>query len=370
MKLNRVLFILPSLHAGGTENYALRFIRFCRSQDIDWLVWSVLAERGDLQGDFEAEGCRIEYRSIGYLNPFKVLQLALWLKKNKVHVLVNFNGNFAGLSMWLAKSMGIPKRVVWYHRSSNAFAPGLFKNSYNQWVNTLVRRHASYILSNSQNALDYFFGEYAKDDGRFQVIPNGVNAAEYRTSKTKEEARAMLGLPKDGCVVGHVGRYDPAKNHETIFNVIERCKQSGLDLFFFFCGKDTDGIDFQKKLQLYGIEDRVYAIGLSQDMALVYACMDLFYFPSITEGQPNALLEAMIAGLPFVASDIAAIRESVPEFAYERLLPPTDVDAAVEKIKNEMHHPWDKTPELQEWAIRQYDSIRHYEQFKRILIGD
>jgi glycosyltransferase involved in cell wall biosynthesis len=366
----RVLFILPSLHAGGTENYALRFIRFCGSKDVDWSVWSVLAERGDLHADFDAVGCHVEYRSLGFLNPFKALQFALWLKKNTIHAVVNYNGNFAGLSMWLAKRIGIPKRVVWYHRSSNAFAPGFIKNSYNNWANTLVRRHASHILSNSQTALDYFFAGYAKGDARFQVIPNGVNASEYRTSKTKEKARAMLDLPKDAFIVGHVGRYDPAKNHETIFKVIQRCKHSGFDLFFLFCGKDTDGIAFQEKLQLYGIEDRVYAIGLSQDMALVYACLDLFYFPSKTEGQPNALLEAMIAGLPFVASDIAAIREAVPEFAYERLLPPTDVDAAVEKIKNEMHHPWDKTPELQGWAIRQYDSVRHYEHFKRILSGD
>jgi glycosyltransferase involved in cell wall biosynthesis len=367
MNKTRILFILPSLHAGGTENYALRFVRFCESKDVDWLVWSVLAERGDLHADFGAAGCHVEYRSLGFLNPFKALQFALWLKKNKVYAVVNFNGNFAGLSMWLAKAIGIPKRVVWYHRSSNAFAPGFFKNTYNNWANTLVRRHASHILSNSQTAFDYFFAGYAKGDARFQVISNGVNASEYRTAKTKEEARAMLGLPKDVFIVGHVGRYDPAKNHETIFKVIESCKRSGLNVYFLFCGKDSDGTDFSSRLEFYDIKDRLYAIGLSQDMALVYASMDLFYFPSLTEGQPNALLEAMISGIPFVAADISAIREAVPEFAYERLVPPMDVEAAVVQIMKEMHQQGENTKQIKDWAIERYDPIRHYEYFKMIL---
>ena len=362
--------MLPSFHAGGTENYALRFIRYVSKNDLKWFVWSVLAERGDLHKDFEAAGCLIKYRSLGYLNPCKALQFALWLNKNKIHTVVNFNGNFAGLSMWLAKIVGIPKRVVWYHRSSNAFAEEFFKNKYNQWANTLVRRHASHIMSNSQTALDYFFGDYIKGDARFKVIPNGVNAAEYRTAKTKEEARAMLGLPKDVFIVGHVGRYDPAKNHETIFKVIESCKRSGLNVSFLFCGKDSDGTDFSSRLEFYDIKDRLYAIGLSQDMALVYASMDLFYFPSLTEGQPNALLEAMIAGIPFVAADISAIREAVPEFAYERLVSPMDVEAAVVQIMKEMHQQGENTKQIKDWAIERYNPIRHYEYFKNILIVD
>ena len=177
----------------------------------------------------------------------------------------------------------------------------------------------------------------------------------------------MLGLSKGGFIVGHVGRYDPAKNHETIFKVIESCKRLGLNVSFLFCGKDSDGMDFISRLEFYDIHDRIYAIGLSHDLSLVYASMDLFYFPSLTEGQPNALLEAMIAGIPFVAADISAIREALPEFAYERLVSPLDVQSAVDKIKKEMVQQWDKTPQLQRWAVERYDPIRHYKHFIRIL---
>ena len=59
--------------------------------------------------------------------------------------------------------------------------------------------------------------------------------------------------------------------------------------------------------------------------------MDAFYFPSISEGQPNALIEAIATGLPFVASDIATIKETVPEIYHRYLVPFYDICKA-EKI--------------------------------------
>ncbi len=60
--------------------------------------------------------------------------------------------------------------------------------------------------------------------------------------------------------------------------------------------------------------------------------MDAFFFPSLNEGQPNALLEAILAGVPFVASDIPPHRESLPEWLHDRLVPANDFPLAVEKL--------------------------------------
>ena len=53
----KILIVLPTLHAGGSENYALRFIRFSSDLAVDWHVWSADAEHGDLHGLFEEAGC-------------------------------------------------------------------------------------------------------------------------------------------------------------------------------------------------------------------------------------------------------------------------------------------------------------------------
>ena len=56
--------------------------------------------------------------------------------------------------------------------------------------------------------------------------------------------------------------------------------------------------------------------------------MDAFYFPSVSEGQPNSLIEAIVSGLPFVSSNIPTIKEVVPENYYKYLVSPNDIVGA------------------------------------------
>lgn len=365
---NKILVILPTLHAGGAENYALRFISFCGNKHFDWYVLSHDLIRGDLHDSFENAGCKIIYQSIGYFNLFKAYKLFKLYKVHKFDVVLNFNGNFSGLSLLIATITGVPKKIAWHRRSTNAFGNNLFKKLYNWFSNQLVRWNATQILSNSQFALDNFYSNYPKNDKRFMVIPNGVDGSIFDISVTKAVARKTLGIPLDSFIIGHVGRFDPAKNHETIFRVIASLKEKGIEFKFLFCGKGTDSVIFKNKIIHHNLEANVICLGLSRNVPLVYRALDLFYFPSVTEGQPNSLIEAMLSGVPFIASDIEPIKEILKEEFQDNLVDPYDVQNAVLKIIK-IHASSDDVliDQVKIWARSHFDPYVNFNKHKQLL---
>ena len=62
---------------------------------------------------------------------------------------------------------------------------------------------------------------------------------------------------------------------------------------------------YEMIVQQMGLDGQIHLLGYRSDVLRILPLFDLYYFPSLTEGQPNALIEAMATGLPFVASDIA-----------------------------------------------------------------
>ena len=364
----KILYILGTLNAGGTENYVLRFINYCGNQEFEWHVLSLEEKKSDLDDQFLKAGCNIIYQSISYFNPVKFWKFYRLVKREKFDTVCTFNGNFGGIPQTIARIAGVQKRIVWHRRSSNAFGNNIMKRAYNGIVNLLIRINATKILSNSQHALNVFYGKYQKNDERFKVIPNGVNQDIVKTKLTKSEARKKYGISDDVFLVGHVGRYNPAKNHHTIFKVAQKLQEKELGIHFLFCGSGTDSNDFKKKIQQHGIEDICHCLGLVDDVAAIYKSLDLFYFPSVTEGQPNALIEAMLTGVPVLPSNIPPILEVLPDKSKKNCCNATDVYSSVESIISIIQEEVSKDTFIyQMWAQNKFDDKINFEMFKKTL---
>jgi len=91
----------------------------------------------------------------------------------------------------------------------------------------------------------------------------------------------------------------------------------------------------------------------------------LLFSPSVTEGQPNALIEAMVMGLPFVASDIASIRETVGD-GYPQY-PPLDVDALADAIETKYLVREGRELGMQKVMVERFDYRVRFDEFYRVL---
>lgn len=333
LKMKKICFLVPGLNSGGIENYLLRVLKFL-SDCSNITVIAIDGKQGDLYNGFLETGTSLRFQRVGFVNPLKWWRLYDFLRTERYNTICDFTGNFAGIPITIARMAGIENRIAFYRRSTNAFIETPLRLIYNKFVNYLVRMNSTKILSNSNAAFDFFFHKRNPDDHRFKLISNGIDPSVFQIQESPKQARRCLGFPENAFIIGHVGRYDISKNHATIFQVAQQINKLHKNVLFVFCGKGTDSKEFLTKVKESSIQDITFCIGLHDNIPRVLKTFDIFYFPSITEGQPNALIEAIMAGLPVLASDIPPIKEVLPESAHAKLLPPTDYNKAVLVLDN------------------------------------
>jgi len=315
---------------------------------------------GDLEPNFKRSVNNIIHQPLGYLNIKNIFLFNKILKNGKFDTIIDFNGNFSGVVMLLAFRLGIKNRITFYRRSTNAYKKSFISDFYNFIVNRLVLKYSTKILSNSKSALDFFFKNKYPNNFRFKIINNGVNPKIFHSDFDKTKLRRKYGLPLDKKIIGHVGRFDIAKNHESIFKVAQKLNNS--NYHFVFCGYGTDSLSFFNKLDEYSIKDYSTCLGLKNEVEEILNTFDIFYFPSITEGQPNALIEAIMCRVPILASNIDPIKEIIPSKYLKNLVKPEDIKNAINRI-NRSEYIKLTNDEIKEFNYH-FNSICRFEEFK------
>ena len=121
--------------------------------------------------------------------------------------------------------------------------------------------------------------------------------------------RDELGIPQDAFVVGHVGRFTYAKNHNFLLDIFSGLLKEKSNARLLLIGEGELMGEIQEKVQGLGIKDSVIFTGVRKDVNKLYSVMDVFCLPSFYEGMPVVAWEAQANGLPCVFSDVVS-RES------------------------------------------------------------
>lgn len=364
------VFFLTGLNQGGLETYLLRFLTYERYEPREFynIVWCKSGKGGELLDAYKKCSDEIIFKSFRYFSVGDYIYLYRWFKKNKVDTVCDFTGNFAGMVMLVAYLAGVKNRIAQYRGSTNHFNETRGRLLYNAFVNKLVYRFATKILSNSMAAFDFFFPNHNTSKKYFKVIPNGIPNDFFGTdSSARKRIRQELGIPDGAFVVGHTGRYNYAKNHETIIKVAKELCGKYDDIYFVLAGKGTD-VELRRTVDNAGLSDKVKLLGYRRDVKELLTALDLYYFPSVTESQPNALQEAMARGVPVLASDIAPIKECVPPDFRQKLVSPKDVKNAV-KVISCLHDDRTllKEYKLRRWTQERFSAVECFKMFQSEL---
>ncbi|MBO4491396.1 MAG: glycosyltransferase [Lentisphaeria bacterium] len=364
MKKPEILFLITSLQSGGIENYLLRFLQFYGVEGCT--CFCALNIGGALEEKYRRLGVNLVFQRFSYVNPFTWIPFMTYLQRHKPDIICDFRGDFAAVALTIARLCGVRYRICWYRHSSHLFTPHWWNLAYSFVCNRLIRWNGCRILSNSEAALDFYHPYWRKRPGRFRVIRNGISK-DWVWKGTREESRDALHLPQEAFVIGHTGNFRPPKNHKTILAVaIELCRRHSR-IHFVLCGKNVPE-NCASAVEQAGLTGQIHLFSHIPDVNRMLKALDIFYFPSVTEGQPNALIEAMVSNIPVCSSNIAAIGECVPAEIRPDLLPPQDVDAAVKYLEECCLHP-EKMDRLRcgEWAARAYDAEKCFLQFQEEL---
>jgi glycosyltransferase involved in cell wall biosynthesis len=169
--------------------------------------------------------------------------------------------------------------------------------------------------------------EFGAPPSLLRVIHNGVPGFPAPISKV--EARARLGLSPDATVVGYLGALEEKKGLLDLLEAVERSRLAALTLLFGGEG----GLEPVLRDRSAGRDFPVVLAGRIADVGGFLAAVDVFVFPSHQEALPLALLEAMAAGLPIVATTVGGIPEAIEDGVSGLLVPPRQPDAVAGALR-------------------------------------
>lgn len=160
----------------------------------------------------------------------------------------------------------------------------------------------------------------------------GVDTIKFEnTYCNKDEKRREIGVSKDSIMLFSVGELNENKNHELIIKAILECKD--LKLHYCIAGEGNKRSYLENLVIENGISDKVTFLGYRKDINELLSINDIFCFPSLREGLPVSLMEAMAAGLPVVCSNIRGNTDLIKDDEGGFLCSINDVDDFSEKIK-------------------------------------
>lgn len=171
------------------------------------------------------------------------------------------------------------------------------------------------------------------------TIQNGVDLKRFSGTATISEARKRFGIPEATRVIGTVGRLSTEKGHACLLRAAQFLLADFTDLAFMFVGDGPQREPLAKQVADWGLQKKIFLTGICTNIPQALAAMEIFALPSLTEGLPMALLEAMAARKAIVATSVGTVPEVIRHNYSGLLVSPDDPFALAASIKYLLEHP-------------------------------
>lgn len=312
----RVLHVLGNTNLGGAESRIMDLYRHTDRNRVqfDFLVHS--GEEGFYEKEIRELGGRIfrvpRFRIYNYFSYRKALK-EFFQEHHEFALIQGHMTSTAAIYLPIAKKAGVKKTAA--HARSAGVDKGL-KGIMTRFLRRNLADKADYLFTCSELAGISVYGEKAVQEGKTIFIPNAIDCAGFTFDPEKrKKMREELGLT-DALIIGHVGRFHYAKNHEYLIRVFAKlCKmgtraygstaEHGADQNYhlILLGEGPLMEATRKLAEELGVADRVHFLGNHKNIADYYQAMDYFVYPSRYEGMPGTIVEAQASGLPCLMSD-------------------------------------------------------------------
>jgi glycosyltransferase involved in cell wall biosynthesis len=318
----RLLAIIEAYSMTGPAKNLIEFATLARELDVDTTVATFI--RGDESNTF-IETARqsgiavLALRERGLYDPGVVKSLAALVLRHDPHVIQTH----AVKSHFLARLAGLPKRVPWIAFHHGYTWPTLRARAYNQldrWSLTAARK----VLTVSSPFREELVAKGIARE-RIEIIQNAIRPG-WGTGEGTSDLRAALGIAPDRQIILIVGRLSREKDHLTLLRAVDRLP-SNLNPHLLVVGEGPERGRIEQEIRQRGLTEHVTLTGLQRSAEPYYRIANLAVLSSLSEGSPNALLEAMSAGVPVVATNVGGIPEIVTDGESALLVPAGDVES-------------------------------------------
>jgi L-malate glycosyltransferase len=330
----RLAFFVDSMEVGGSELNAVRTLERLDRSRFDLRVFHT-GWKGPLLARYQALGVPMYHVAVrGFLRPGTLvsgLRLARELRRQRIQILHSHDIYSNILSIPWARLAGVP--VIIASRRWQAAVP----SRGHALANRVASRMATRVLANSASVARAVTAEDGIPSGAVMVVPNFVEAAAFDPYPAELRARLLdqFGIPPAAVIVGIVARLSPVKDHATLLRAAEPLLAERPQLHVLVIGDGPLRVQLQAQAAAMPHGERIHFTGHLSNEPNPHGLLDISVLSSVTEGFPNAVVEAMAAGKPVVATAVGGTLDAVREGETGQLVPPgnpTELARALETL--------------------------------------
>ncbi len=320
----RVAQVIWSLGLGGAEQVVIRL-----ASGVDRRRFEPVIVCLDRPGPFaaQAEERGVEVLAVDKRGPIDVravVRLARLFRSRGIEVV---HTHLWGANLWgrlAARAARVPVVACTEHNVDT------WKRGYHLALDRLLAPAATHLVAVSEEVRT-FYERHGVGRGRWRVVYNGVEVPSAPCQERGDAFRA-LGLGPEDRVVGLVGRLVPAKAPEVFLRALASAAPRVPALRGLVVGDGPSRSAAEAEARRLGLEDRVVFAGLRRDVPEILPGLDALVFSSLREGLSMAMLEAMAAGVPVVATAVGGTPELITHGTTGLLVPPDRPDALAEAL--------------------------------------
>jgi glycosyltransferase involved in cell wall biosynthesis len=332
MNRRRVLHLITRLPIGGAERMLLGVLRNLDATRFDSIVCCI-QDRGELADEVESLG--IPVRALGLMqrggfDQRVIPALRHLIREQKVELLHShlYHANLYGrLAAWRA---GIPI-IASVHNTYTR------RKWHRHMINGLLARFTFRITAGSADVERDIVRYDRVAPEKVARLANCIDLDRVMTSLSPTAAKQRLGFEPVDLVIATVGRMEEQKGHAFLLDAFASLLQTpeleGMPLRLVVVGDGRLKSAMEQRAADLGIATACRFPGSIKDLADVYRAIDVFVMPSLWEGLSLAMLEAMAAGLPMVATDVGGVRDVLGDNMRGMLVPAADVGALAQAVR-------------------------------------
>ena len=211
-------------------------------------------------------------------------------------------------------------------RGSEIYLPWLFKNQ----VSKLLFKYANKVIALTEDMRREIQKIYFRE---VLVIPNGIDLGQFK-NVLREDARRQLKITDEQKIIMFIGRLHPVKGLEYLIKAMELLKDKNKNAGLVLVGSGEEKEYLEILSRELDLEKDIRFLGsvTSEEIPHFMMASDVFVLPSLSEGFPNVILEAMACGLPIVATKVGGLPEIIEDSENGFLIAPKNPRQIAEKI--------------------------------------
>ena len=326
---NKIILIIDSLVGGGAQRQMVLLAGQLKKAGYEPTIL-IYHELMDLLSEVNKNKIKLKLISKSEMSwPNLFWSIAKFLKERKPYAIISYL-NTPNLIARIAGRLSGVDRIITSQRNLD-----LFHSKIRCLFEQLTKNLSSLMVTNSEANRELIIEKLGFDEKRVVTIYNGVDMSYFSTKNAKVRAgiRADWGVEENKFIFLLPGRMEKQKNHIILVeaaNIIER----NLKFKCVFVGHEFDQnikSEASYRIKKYGLEDKFVFAGYSNNMPAVYSASDVVVLPSLWEGLPNVVIEALSCECPVIVSDVSDNSRIISE-NIGSVLPINDIGALADAM--------------------------------------